>query len=614
MANLILDYSNPAELTFDSNKIEVSGGLAKLKENLTNIYARWHLNEATNATVLDTSGNGRDGTPISSPASVAGKLNNALSFNGSNQYVNCGNIANFERTQAFSLMKWIKTSMTGSAHFINHIKDGAPYIGWQLYKHTDQKLNFSLINNSANNTIQVSGSTSINTGLYVFIVMTYNGSSSASGVKLYVNNVAETISIISNTLSASTLIDIDLNIGRRSDSIGYVNGEIDEVNIYDRVLTVAEINYLWNDGLGREDFIRYSDKPTVEKTDLFDPSTVISWDSFLEILGGGNQGLIGYNLYKADKINKYYWSGSAWVTGGSSSNYNIVATIKANISAFDENPDKIGIAAYLISDSFQKVELDENQITYTENQNPLVNAGANKTTFDNLSICPFEDCTFSDIDGTVDFARYKVDGEVDIWTSILQGSYGSLLEAVQAFDYQFVNTGVLTVRLQVEDNEAAKSEDSLTVTVNKYTVTFNVKDNQGNHLSHIEFNAGDGSGWIEVGSPFTHDYDFSITDLTATFDKSGYAINTITVPTTIHTEDITLNFHFEDGFNRILGMMQENYRLFDIVYFSGQLQSATIRIYPTAADVDANTNHIAEYLVSATYINGDLSDYKVRKI
>ena len=52
-------YDVSGDYTYNSSKIEVSGGLASLKEDLTNVYARWHLNEATGATVLDSSGNGR---------------------------------------------------------------------------------------------------------------------------------------------------------------------------------------------------------------------------------------------------------------------------------------------------------------------------------------------------------------------------------------------------------------------------------------------------------------------------------------------------------------------------------------------------------------------------
>ena len=96
-------YDVPGNYTFDNVKIDVSGGLVTLKEDLTNLYARWHMNEATGATVIDSSGNGRDGVPNNSPPSVAGKLNTALSFNGTNRRANCGDIANFDRLTAFSV-------------------------------------------------------------------------------------------------------------------------------------------------------------------------------------------------------------------------------------------------------------------------------------------------------------------------------------------------------------------------------------------------------------------------------------------------------------------------------------------------------------------------------
>lgn len=615
MTNQIYPYDIAGNYTFDSDKINVSSGLVTLKENLSDVYARWHMNEDTGDTVLDSSGNGRDGTPINNPVSVAGKINNALLFNGTTQYIDFGNIANFERTQAFSVVVWVELTMTSAAHFVNHIQSGSPFTGWQFYKHTDQKLNFSLINNAGSNIIQVGGSTSINTGSFKLAIMTYDGSSTAAGVKFYVDNVAETMNIITDTLSSSTLFTTSLNIGRRSDGVGHVNGKEDEISIYSRVLTAAERSYIWNSGAGRENFINFSDNPTIEPTDLLDPATVSSWDVFSETLGGGNQGAVGYNLYKVDKADKYYWNGSAWVTGGSPSNVNTAAVINTNIGTFDGSPDKIGFLAYLISDGTQQVELDENVITFTINQNPLVSAGIDKNVFDNLFIAPFSDATFSDTDGTVDVAEYQVVGEVDIWTDIPQGAFATLLEAVQAFMYQFTNTGVVIVKLRVTDNEGGMSEDSLLMTVKKYTVTFNVKDVQGNHLAGFRFNAGDGSIWSDQDSPFTYDYDFSVTDLVANIDHHSYVLAAVTVPTTVHNEDITLEFTNAIEIRRILGMMQENYRLFNVVYTSGQLTSATIRLYPTAADVATDTNHFEEYLMTAAYnISDQIVDYQVVRV
>jgi hypothetical protein len=66
---------------------------------------------------------------------------------------------------------------------------------------------------------------------------------------------------------------------------------------------------------------------------------------------------------------------------------------------------------------------------------------------------------------------------------------------------------------------------------------------------------------------------------------------------------------------RIGGLCQENYRIFNPTYDShNNMTSATIKIYPTAADVDANTNAIASYTVNASYDSHNrMSSYKVKK-
>jgi len=67
---------------------------------------------------------------------------------------------------------------------------------------------------------------------------------------------------------------------------------------------------------------------------------------------------------------------------------------------------------------------------------------------------------------------------------------------------------------------------------------------------------------------------------------------------------------------RILGMSQENYRLFNTTYdVSGQrLAGCTIKLYNNKTDCDNDQNEFATYAMSATYgQNGQLSDYKVTR-
>jgi len=512
-------------------------------------YAHYHLESIdTGDLVEDTSGNGRDGIAINSPSVVSGKLNNCFQFNGTTQYVNCGNIASFERTEDFSVECWFKT-VVQNTQLVAKIDNDAPYRGWALYLLNDTIACQLTNTNSPANRIVVSGNTiGLDDNNWHHIVFTYDGSSSSNGVHLYVDNHDESLTIYQDTLSATIINSINCEIGAKDGAISVFDGLIDEVVIYEFELTSAQVSTRWNGGTGRENL---GDYPTIEPTDLFDPATILSWDSFLEILGGENEGSIGYNLYKVDKANKYYWNGSVWISGGDSEHYNSQAVVNSNINAFDATPDKIGFIAYLISDGEQKIELDENQITYTANQVPLVNAGSNKACQDNQSIASFSDCTFSDPDGTIDYAYYKVDGEIDTWSEISQGGYGTLLEAVQAWTYQFDNIGIKTVRLQVEDNEGAKSEDSLEVTVSKYTVIFNVQNTIGTHVSDFYFLPGDGSLPLLKNSPFTYDYDYKITPYDTAFYKDDYVSTSAEVDSTDHTENIILTEPIYEETSRI---------------------------------------------------------------
>jgi len=65
---------------------------------------------------------------------------------------------------------------------------------------------------------------------------------------------------------------------------------------------------------------------------------------------------------------------------------------------------------------------------------------------------------------------------------------------------------------------------------------------------------------------------------------------------------------------RILGLSQENYRITSTIYDGDLLTNATIKIYPTKADCEADTNAIAIYKMFATFdAYGKCIQYQVTK-
>ncbi|MDA1229610.1 MAG: SUMF1/EgtB/PvdO family nonheme iron enzyme [Planctomycetota bacterium] len=81
------------------------------------------------------------------------------------------------------------------------------------------------------------------------LFVTYDGSGKASGVELRLNGVKQVLTIENDALKGSTDTDVPLRIGGRSpDSYRFI-GAIDDVRIYNRRLSEAEVRQLYANGL-----------------------------------------------------------------------------------------------------------------------------------------------------------------------------------------------------------------------------------------------------------------------------------------------------------------------------------------------------------------------------
>ena len=100
------------------------------------VVAHYKLNENSGTNAPDSSGNGFNGTLVNMVDGdwVAGKLNNCLTFNdGNSEYVNCGDIADFERTDPFSVEAWINTGDVSNFILSRDLRSGT-FRGWILRK------------------------------------------------------------------------------------------------------------------------------------------------------------------------------------------------------------------------------------------------------------------------------------------------------------------------------------------------------------------------------------------------------------------------------------------------------------------------------------------------
>ena len=219
------------------------------------LVALYHMDEAswdgTPLEVLDSSGQGNHGRAYGGASIVLNggpttpdgyDCGNCGSFDGINDYVNCGDMANFERTDAFSVEAWINTTQYDSVYagvIVSRIQTSSNR-GWiaDIFK---GQIRFILINLYPTNGISAKTTLTFNNGNWHHIVCTYDGSSTSVGIHIWVDGTNQTGSRAGN-LTGTILNSGRALIGHRDDVVGHwYQGKIDEVAIYNLVLSASEI-------------------------------------------------------------------------------------------------------------------------------------------------------------------------------------------------------------------------------------------------------------------------------------------------------------------------------------------------------------------------------------
>jgi hypothetical protein len=178
----------------------------------------------------------------------------ALDFDGTNDLITISNESNFDfdRTDSFSISCWFKcNNASANNHIINKLSSTGDYTGYNLFiNNTDSKLWFYLRHDyTSPNQIIIKSDSALVSNVWYNLVVTYDGSSTAAGCKMYIDNV-NVSNTESDTLSSSILNNEPLRIGGRSPSTSnFANGSISNVSIWNAALTSAQIREIYNEGL-----------------------------------------------------------------------------------------------------------------------------------------------------------------------------------------------------------------------------------------------------------------------------------------------------------------------------------------------------------------------------
>jgi hypothetical protein len=208
--------------------------------SLTNgLVSYWKLDESSGTTASDSHGS-NDGT-VTGATWTTGKLGNALSFNGTSDYVDCGNDASFDVSDTFSVGCWFKSTMAGEWLRTIITKYGLTSItefwglGW-----IDTNVLGMVIRDSLS--VRNDAVASVGEGLdgnWHYLT----GVVSTTDVKFYIDGVLKQ----TTTRTAGSVLN-DRPVMMGSHLTTYSEMELDEPAIWNRALTEDEVKKLYEEG------------------------------------------------------------------------------------------------------------------------------------------------------------------------------------------------------------------------------------------------------------------------------------------------------------------------------------------------------------------------------
>jgi len=165
-----------------------------------------------------------------------GSKNYFLEFNGTNNYIDCGNQVN--PRDKLTVMAWVRPDVVDINSQVILSKFENSKYQWKLGINSNAETEFVIYENQSSSTIAATGY--LQKGKWNMVTGVYDGQNLA----VYVNEVA------SYPFPSATfpIQDVDANIRVGNDPVNnyFFDGKIDEVRIWDRALTVQEISNIYN--------------------------------------------------------------------------------------------------------------------------------------------------------------------------------------------------------------------------------------------------------------------------------------------------------------------------------------------------------------------------------
>lgn len=183
------------------------------------------------------------------PDLVSGYTGNGILLNG-DEAIELGQIGNSDRHQPFTVSLWIKLPKTLHDGVIFHKGIGAVLYNFRGYHLAlkDDRLELMMAHTAPHNAIIEYALEPVARDRWVHLAMTYDGSSAAAGLKVFVDGTEQATEVsidnLFKTIHFNEKVEPGIKIGARWRGVGIKGAQVDDFMVHSRALYPVEIDKL----------------------------------------------------------------------------------------------------------------------------------------------------------------------------------------------------------------------------------------------------------------------------------------------------------------------------------------------------------------------------------
>ncbi|WP_145211815.1 DUF1553 domain-containing protein [Planctomycetes bacterium TBK1r] len=172
----------------------------------------------------------------------------ALKLNGQTQFACSENPPQLESDQPFTMAAWIKFDGKSGGAVFSRMDVADNYRGYDMWIQ-GTNVGTHIIHSWSDNAVKVVSKDALKTDTWQHVVITYDGSQKAAGVKIYIDGKLSANQVEADSLAGTLQTDVPFKIGSRSNGANW-KGEVDDIRIYSFALSESEVPLAKDDVVG----------------------------------------------------------------------------------------------------------------------------------------------------------------------------------------------------------------------------------------------------------------------------------------------------------------------------------------------------------------------------